>query len=365
MSNSSLVDFTLLSPYYTWMSNKKNKKITIHHAAGKVTAEGLGWCFVEPGKNASSNYGIGYDGKIGLYVEEHYAAWTSSNSNNDQQAVTIEVSNDSGAPNWHVSDAALNSLVALCVDICRRNGIERLNYTGDKTGNLTMHKWFANTACPGPYLESKFPWIAEQVNKKLGVSNGGNSSSESTSTSTSTEKALSRGATGKEVTELQKKLIAIGYNCGSAGADGQFGMGTESAVRAFQDNAGIAVTGVVNAKTANQLNDCYTFAKSYTFEKFVRDIQKATGAVVDGIPGAETLSKTVTLSASINPRHPAVLAVQKRMYAMGYAIIGSRDGVAGSKFTKTVINYQRDMNCYADGEITAQNATWKNLLKLG
>jgi hypothetical protein len=78
------------------------------------------------------------------------------------------VANDEVGGNWHVSDTALSKLVELCADICRRNGIPKLNFTGDKSGNLTMHKWFAPTACPGPYLASKFPYIAKEVNKRLG-----------------------------------------------------------------------------------------------------------------------------------------------------------------------------------------------------
>ncbi len=83
--------------------------------------------------------------------------------------ITIEVANDSGDPDWHVSDAALEATIKLCVDICKRNGIDKLNFTGDKSGNLTMHKYFAATGCPGPYLSSKFPYIASEVNKRLGV----------------------------------------------------------------------------------------------------------------------------------------------------------------------------------------------------
>jgi TusA-related sulfurtransferase len=81
--------------------------------------------------------------------------------------VTIEVANVTGAPDWKVSDIALNKTIDLCVDICKRNNIKRLNFTGNKTGNLTMHKMFVNTLCPGPYLESKFPYIAAEVNKRL------------------------------------------------------------------------------------------------------------------------------------------------------------------------------------------------------
>jgi len=102
-----------------------------------------------------------------MYVEEENRSWCSSNSANDNRAVTIEVANDEVGEDWHVSDTALAKLINLCVDICQRNGISRINYTGDKSGNLTMHKWFAATACPGPYLESKFPYIAEQINARL------------------------------------------------------------------------------------------------------------------------------------------------------------------------------------------------------
>ena len=104
-----------------------------------------------------------------MYVEEKDRAWTSSNADNDHQAITIEVANNGGGPNWPVSDTALAKLIDLCVDICKRNGIKQLNYTGDASGNLTRHNMFAATACPGPYLQSKFPYIANEVNKRLVV----------------------------------------------------------------------------------------------------------------------------------------------------------------------------------------------------
>ena len=135
--------------------------------AGNLTIERCGEIFASPTRQGSSNYGIGTDGRIGMYVEEKNRAWTSSNATNDNMAVTIEVANDVVGGNWHVSDKALASLIDLCTDICKRNGIERLNFTGDKNGNLTMHKYFAATACPGAYLESKFPYIANEVNKRL------------------------------------------------------------------------------------------------------------------------------------------------------------------------------------------------------
>lgn len=164
MSNSKLVDYTKISPN----SNARTRKIdtiTIHHMAGNLSVETCGKVFQN--RAASSNYGVGSDGRVGLYVPENRRSWATSSASNDHRAVTIEVANDGGAPNWHVSDKALAKTIDLVVDICKRNDIKRINYTGDKTGNLTMHRWYAATSCPGPYLASKFPYIAEEVNKRL------------------------------------------------------------------------------------------------------------------------------------------------------------------------------------------------------
>lgn len=167
MSNSSLVNYTKLSPNCTKPRNKKIDAIVIHHMAGNLSVETCGNVFAPSSRQASSNYGIGTDGRIGMYVEEKDRSWATSSSAIDNRAVTIEVANSSVGGNWPVSDKALASLIKLCADICKRNGIKKLNYTGDKTGNLHMHKWYAATSCPGPYLESKFPYIASEVNKQL------------------------------------------------------------------------------------------------------------------------------------------------------------------------------------------------------
>lgn len=166
MSNSKLVSYTKLSKNHSGARKYPITKITIHHAAGNITLQALGNVFSGT-RQVSANYGVDSQGKIGLYVDEANRAWTSSNADNDNRAITIEVANDGGAPNWHVSDKALAATIDLCVDICKRNNIKELNYTGDKTGNLTEHNYFAATGCPGPYLKSKLPYIAEQVNKQL------------------------------------------------------------------------------------------------------------------------------------------------------------------------------------------------------
>ena len=167
MSNSPLISYTKISPNSTNPRRSKISKITIHHMAGNLTIEQCGIGFSEKSRKASANYGVGTDGRIGLYVEEKNRSWASSSPENDNIAVTIEVANDTIGSNWHVSDKALESCINLCVDICKRNGIKRLNFTGDKSGTLTMHRYFTATACPGGYLASIFPYIANEVNKRL------------------------------------------------------------------------------------------------------------------------------------------------------------------------------------------------------
>jgi peptidoglycan hydrolase-like protein with peptidoglycan-binding domain len=109
-------------------------------------------------------------------------------------------------------------------------------------------------------------------------------------------------------------------------------------------------------KTTEVKND------GYTLVQFIRDVQKACGASVDGIAGKETISKTVTISASKNRSHAAVKPVQMRLYALGYTQVGKADGIAGVKFTAAVTAFQEDNKCWVDGEITAKNKTWKKLL---
>ena len=167
MSNSPLVSYTKISPN-TYGKRGTPTKITIHHmAVVNASLVAIGNTFANKSRRACSNYGIDSKGKVALYLGEDYAPMTSSNKANDMLAVTIEVSNSKGAPNWEISDAAYKTLIDLCVDICQRNGIKQLNFTGDKNGNLTMHCMFAATACPGPYLKGKMAGIAAEVNARL------------------------------------------------------------------------------------------------------------------------------------------------------------------------------------------------------
>lgn len=142
-------------------------KITVHHMAGRMTGKACAQMHALENRKASANYYIGFDGDICLGVEESRRAWTSSSAVNDYVAITIEVSNDCNGEPWTVSDKSFKALIDLCTDICVRNGIKQLNFTGNKDGNLTMHRYFSKTACPGEHLASRFPEIAAKVNANL------------------------------------------------------------------------------------------------------------------------------------------------------------------------------------------------------
>ena len=171
MADSKLVNYEYYGHEH-WNSRQGNKidKIVIHHAASVISVEQLGQVFSS--RNSSATYGIGSDGRVGQYVPEQYRPWTTSSWTIDKRAITIEVSNCETGGDWKVSDKVLEVLIKLVADICRRNGIKKCSYTGTKNGVLQMHKWYANTACPGPYLGGKFPYIADEVNKLLKAEKG-------------------------------------------------------------------------------------------------------------------------------------------------------------------------------------------------
>ena len=170
MSNSSLVTYKRLSPNHSGKRKYPITKITIHHMAGVLTVEQCGAVFANPARQASSNYGVDGKGHVGLYVDEANRSWASSNRENDNKAITIEVANSKVGGKWPVTDKALQKTIDLCVDICKRNGIKKVVYNGTPSGTLTLHQMFAPTACPGPYLKSKMEYIEKEVNKRLNPS---------------------------------------------------------------------------------------------------------------------------------------------------------------------------------------------------
>ncbi len=173
MSNSPLVSYTKISPNKTSPRNHKIDTITIHCVVGQCSVETLGDIFAPTSRKASSNYGIGPDGRIGMYVEEKDRSWCSSNAANDHRAITIECASDKTHP-YAINDKVYKALIELLVDICKRNGIPELKWKADKSligqpdkQNMTVHRWFANTYCPGDYIYNRLGQIASEVNAKL------------------------------------------------------------------------------------------------------------------------------------------------------------------------------------------------------
>lgn len=178
MSNSPLVNYTKISPNKSSPRNHKIDTVTIHCVVGQCSVETLGNVFAPASRRASSNYGIGYDGHIGMYVEEKDRSWCSSNAANDNRAITIEVASDTKEP-YAVNAKAYAALIDLLVDICKRNGIKELVWSTNKADrvnhkngcNMTVHRDYANKSCPGTYLYERHAQIASEVNKRLGSTN--------------------------------------------------------------------------------------------------------------------------------------------------------------------------------------------------
>lgn len=193
MSNSKLISYTKISPNRTSPRNHKIDTVTIHCVVGQCSVETLGNIFAPTSRQASCNYGIGADGRLGMYCEEKDRSWCSSNAANDNRAITIEVASDTKHP-YAVNAKAYAALIDLLVDICKRNGIPRLVWSTSKADrvnhkngcNMTVHRDYANKSCPGEYLYSRHAQIASEVNKRLG----------STDTRPQPEKVLYRVQTG-------------------------------------------------------------------------------------------------------------------------------------------------------------------------
>lgn len=171
-TNSSLVSYTRISPNRNSPRNQAITKITIHHMAGIMSVEEFGALVANAGRQMSANYAIGNDGRIGLFCPESDRSWCSSSAWNDNRAVTIEVSNSAygDSTGWPVGERAYASLIRLCVDICKRNNIKKLEFTGNPQGSLTYHYMFAATACPGPWIKAHTQEICNKVNAQLTAS---------------------------------------------------------------------------------------------------------------------------------------------------------------------------------------------------
>ena len=177
-TNSSLVSYTKLSPNHSGLRTHSIDRITPHCVVGQCSVETLGNIFLPTSRQASCNYGIGADGRVGMYVEEKNRSWCSSSNANDQRAVTIECASDTTEP-YAFKDVVYQKLITLCVDVCKRNGKSKLLWLGDKDKTLnyapksdemvlTVHRWFANKSCPGSWMYARMGDLAAKVTAQLG-----------------------------------------------------------------------------------------------------------------------------------------------------------------------------------------------------
>ena len=292
MSNSSMVNYTRISPNRTVPRKGKILNLIPHHIAGNLTVEACCALFAKDSRDASSTYIIGSDGRVGMACEEKDRPWTTGNQI-DHYSVTFEVADDiidKNGKGWHSSEKALKSLVLLCVDICKRNNIDKVVYTGNKNGNLLMHKWYQNTDCPGDYLESKFPWIASEVNKILAGGTYESAKDVSTESYRPESKGyLIKGDYGQAVKVMQQMLIKCGYDCGESGADASFGNDTEESLKAFQSDNNLKVDGSYGPITKEALTAKYNAL--YKADKKPNTETKMGKIKVDGKWGTETTRK--------------------------------------------------------------------------
>lgn len=264
-TNSKLVNYTKISPNRTKNRTHLIDTITIHCVVGQCAVETLGTLFSKSSKQASSNYGVGYDGKIGMFVEEKDRSWCSSNAANDRRAVTIEVASDTTEP-YAVRAAAYNSLIKLVTDICQRNGIKKLVWSTDKNTrvnhlngcNMTVHRDYANKSCPGTWLYTRMGQIASEVNAALGSGEPVTPTYNYGIDLTVKVHQLKSGSYGPEVKNLQRVLYAryplVSDNNGKRiEVDGDFGSSTKQAVMNLQKQLGISADGVVGADTWSKM----------------------------------------------------------------------------------------------------------------
>lgn len=242
-TNSPLVNYTKLSPNNSGYRTHSIDRITPHCVVGQCSVERLGEIFAPVARQASSNYGIGPDGRVGMYCEEKNRSWCSSSNANDQRAVTIECASDTSYP-YAIRDACYSKLILLCADICKRNGKKKLLWLKDKTVSLnyepkpnemmiTLHRWFSNTICPGQDIIDRLPDLVKQVNKLLG-SQDPEPTPEPKEECEVKLPVLKRTNTGNTVKDLQ---ILLNYWCQNQKplyVDGDFGALTEERVKYYQ-----------------------------------------------------------------------------------------------------------------------------------
>lgn len=267
MSYSPLVSYYNLSPNHESRNGKKIKGFAIHCFVGQVGLPRGVDVFKPREKDASANYVISYDGKIGCAVDDEYRSWCTS-SRIDEQVLSIECASDSYHP-YAITDDCYNALIDLLVDRCLAYGINKLSFANDAEygqalkldenyQNIVCHRWYSNKACPGQHILSLLVSgkITNDVNERLGSPQPVPPTPEPEPEYTTDViiNNLSNGDIGADVAAVQGMLEYHGYDLEDyGGCDGIFGDGTEEAVIKFQKVHGLDPDGVVGAKTYEKL----------------------------------------------------------------------------------------------------------------
>lgn len=289
--------YTKLSPNCTKPRTGKIKRLSPHGVGGNLSIEAtlnLPRFITPDSKNGSScGYAIGSDGRVGLGVEENNRSWCTSSRINDMEAITFEIANNGAAPDWRMSDLAINGWLDLAVEICKNYGFKKVNYVAkpsnigvfpidsnrskneaaveawiktwakDDEMIITLHNWYSAKACPGPYFMRQLPWLVREMNKRLQDANykleafvgeGATPPDGLILTSQPTARpVLKKGNSGSSVIEAQKRLNVHGASP-ILKEDGSFGDLTDAAVRAFQKKCGLVVDGSIGPLTWVELD---------------------------------------------------------------------------------------------------------------
>ena len=352
-TNSSLVSYTKLSPNHSGLRTHSIDRITPHCVVGQCSVETLGNIFLPTSRQASCNYGIGADGRVGMYVEEENRSWCSSSSANDQRAVTIECASDTTEP-YAFKDVVYQKLITLCVDICKRNGKKKLLWFGDKDKTLsyepksdemvlTVHRWFANKSCPGEWLYSRLGDLASKVTAAL----GGSTATTEPAAATDNEKAIWDYLYGK-----------IGNAYGVAGLMGN--LYAESALRpnnlqnTYEKKLGLSDTQytakVDDGSYTNFVKDSAGYGLAqwtyWSRKQALQEYAKASGKSIGDLDmqlafiwkelseGYKALLKTLQTATSVTDASTAVLTQYERPADQGASVQAKRAGYGQTYYDK-------------------------------
>ena len=349
-TNSPLVAYTKLSPNHSGQRTHSIDRITPHCVVGQCSVETLGSIFAPAERQASSNYGIGVDGRVGMYVEEKNRSWCSSSRENDQRAITIECASDTTEP-YAFKDVVYQTLIKLCADICKRNGKSKLLWLGDKDKTLaytpksdemvlTVHRWFANKSCPGSWMYARMGDLASKVTAQLG------GTAAETPAVTDTEKTIWDFLNGK---------IANAY--GAAGMMGN--LYAESALRpnnlqnTYEKKLGMtdaeytaavdsgSYTNFVKDSAGYGLAQWTYWSRKQALLEFVRNAGKSVGdlqAQLDflwqELQGYKTVLNTLKTAKDVRTASDSVLTGYERPADQGEAVQVKRAGYGQGYYDK-------------------------------